>query len=86
MSTNTKTPRATGREARRGFSEIIRNAREGRRTVITHHGADAAAVVSMGDLARLEVRELSDRLTVERRAAVNAASDLGALGHREGRR
>ena len=80
MSTNTKTPRATGREARRGFSEIIRNAREGRRTVITHHGADAAAVVSMGDLERLEAYS-------ERLAVVNAeASDMDALGHREGLR
>ena len=80
------TPRATGREVRANMAQIVRDAREGRRTVITHHGADAAAVVSMGDLARLEARELSDRLTVERRAAVNAASDLDALGHREGRR
>ena len=80
MSTNTKTPRATGREARANMAQIVRDAREGRRTVITHHGADAAAVVSMGDLARLEAYS-------ERLAVVNAeASDLDALGHREGRR
>lgn len=42
------------RDARDRFGDVVHDARDGRRTVITSHGRPAAAVVSLHDLERLE--------------------------------
>ena len=63
-------------DARKGFAEVVKEARRGERFALSHHGRVVAAVVSAEDLEFLEMVE--DHY--DRRAIAEAKADVEANG------